>query len=171
MPEVVASDIYPGLTPKQALLRRRMLSPLTWRLFAARKLPSVWFWGVRVRELDPRSCSVTMPFGWRTQNPFRSAYFAAQCGAAELSTGALALLHLAGRPSVSMLVTRFDSEYYKKAADPLRFVCGDGEAIAAAVAGAVADGEARAVTVVSEAFLPGGVRASHFEVTWSFRRK
>lgn len=148
-----------------------MLAPFTWKLFTIRKLPSVGFWGVRVRELEPDRCAVTMPYGWRTQNPFRSTYFAAQCGAAELSTGALALLHLAGKPRVSMLVTRFDSTYHKKAADTLRFVCEDGDAIADAVAGTLADGEGRTVVAVSEAHLPDGTLASRFEVTWSFRRK
>lgn len=148
-----------------------MLSRVTWRLFAVRKLPSVAFWGVRVRELEADRCAVTMPYGWRTQNPFRSTYFAAQCGAAELSTGALALLHLEGQPRTSMLVTRFDSQYLKKATDTLRFVCRDGEAIAAAVAGTLADGEGRTAVAVSEASLPDGTLASRFEVTWSFRRR
>lgn len=160
-----------GLTPKQADLRRRMLSPFTWRLFAVRKLPSVAFWGVRVRSLGAERCEVSMPYGWRTQNPFRSTYFAAQCGAAELSTGALALLHLAGAPPVSMLVTRVDSEYLKKATGTLRFVCGDGRAIAEAIAGTLDDGEARTVVATSESSLPDGTPASRFEVTWSFRRK
>ena len=148
-----------------------MLSPLTWRLFAARKLPSTAFWGVRIRELEAGHCSVTMPYGWRTQNPFRSVYFAAQCGAAELSTGALALLHLEGQPRTSMLVTRFDSAYFKKADATLRFVCRDGEAIAAAIARTVADGSPQTVLATSEAFLPDGTPASRFKVTWSFRRR
>ena len=171
MTQAVASNIEPGLTPKQALLRRRMLSPFTWRLFAARKLPSVGFWGIRIRELDRDACTVTMPYGWRTQNPFRSTYFAAQCGAAELSTGALALLHLEGKPGVSMLVTRFDSEYYKKASDTLRFECRSGGDIAAAVDEALRSGEGQTVVAVSEAFLPDGAPASRFKVTWSFRRR
>ena len=160
-----------ALTPPQARLRERMLSPWKWRLFTLGKLPSLALWRVKVAALDARSCAVTMPYGYRTQNPFRSVYFAAQSGAAELSTGALALLHLEGQPRTSMLVTRFDSKYYKKAAGTLRFVCEDGEAIASAVAGTVADGEPRETVAHARAYLPDGALASEFWVTWSFRRR
>ena len=148
-----------------------MLSPFTWRLFTTKQLPSLGLWGVKVRALDAEACTVTMPYGWRSQNPFRSVYFAAQAGAAELSTGALALLHLEGKPRTSMLVTQFDSKYYKKASDTLTFVCADGAAIAEAVAGTLADGEGRTVVARSAATLPDGAVASEFWVTWSFRRK
>jgi len=148
-----------------------MLSPITWRIFATKKLPSVGFWGVRVRALTWNQCEVTMPYGWRTQNPFSSTYFAAQCGAAELSTGALALLHLDGKPKTSMLVTQFDSKYYKKVSQTLRFVCQSGNEIAEAIEGTLADGKGREVVALSQGFLPDGTLASEFWVTWSFRKK
>lgn len=148
-----------------------MTSWLPWRLFTLGKLPSLRLWGVRVRSLDAATCEVTMPYGYRTQNPFRSIYFAAQSGAAELSTGGLALLHLEGEPRTSMLVTRFDSRYYKKAAERLRFVCSDGEAIRRAIAETAATGEGTTVVAHSRALLPDGTLASEFWVTWSFRRR
>ncbi len=159
------------LNAAQRRLASRMMRPWLYRLFAWRKLPSTAWWGVKVPQLTAERCVVTLPYGWRTQNPFRSIYFAAQCGAAELSTGALALLHLEGKPRASMLVTQFDSKYYKKAAAQLRFVCEDGQAIAAAVAATMADAEGRTVVAKSAAYLPDGVLASEFWVTWSFRRK
>lgn len=159
------------LTRDQNTLVARMLSPILWRFFAVRKLPSTAFWGVRVRSLDWTSCEVTIPYGWRSQNPFSSTYFAAQSGAAELSTGALALLHLTGKPKTSMLVTQFDSKYYKKVSQTLRLVCTSGDEIAEAVAGTVADGEGRTVVAHSQGFLPDGTLASEFWVTWSFRKK
>lgn len=165
------ADATHALSPAQTRLVGRMLSPWKWRLFTYNKLPSLALWGVRVSALDDTACTVTMPYGYRTQNPFRSVYFAAQSGAAELSTGALALLHLEGQPRASMLVTQFDSKYYKKAAGELRFVCEDGDAIAEAVAGAIADGNPRTTVAHVRAYLPDGVLASEFWVTWSFRRK
>ena len=159
------------LSPVQERLRARMLHPLKWRAFTFGKLPSLALWRVRVRGLGAESCTVTMPYGYRTQNPFRSVYFAAQSGAAELSTGALALLHLEGQPRASMLVTQFDSKYHKKAAGTLRFVCEDGGAIREAVAGTMADGEPRTTVAYASATLPDGTLASEFWVTWSFRRK
>lgn len=161
----------PTLSPAQRKLVGRMLNPWTWRLFTYNKLPSLALWRVKVRALDAGACTVTMPYGYRTQNPFRSVYFAAQSGAAELSTGALALLHLEDQPRASMLVTQFDSKYYKKAAGELRFVCEDGAAIAEAIAAAIADGVPRTTVAHARAYLPDGVLASEFWVTWSFRRK
>ena len=161
----------PDLSPAQARLRERMLSPWKWRLFTLGKLPSLALWRVRVAAIDPGACTVTMPYGYRTQNPFRSVYFAAQSGAAELSTGALALLHLEGRPRVSMLVTRFESEYHRKATATLRFVCEDGDAIRGAIDGTLADGEGRTTVARSRAYLPDGTLAAAFAVTWSFRRR
>jgi hypothetical protein len=159
------------LSPKQEALANRMLSPWIWRLYALKHLPSVVFWRVRIKKLSAGSCEVTMPFAWRTQNPFNSTYFAAQCGAAELSTGALALLHLEGQPKTSMLVTQFDSKYYKKVSQPLRFICHSGQDIQEAIAAAAKGGEGQQVVALSQAFLPDGTLASEFWVTWSFRRK
>lgn len=170
MPAAVALSST-ALTPAQTRLRDRMLNPWTWRLFTYGKLPSLALWGVKIRALSSEACAVTMPYGYRTQNPFRSVYFAAQSGAAELATGALALLHLEGHPRASMLVTQFDSKYYKKAAGGLEFVCRDGGAIGAAVAGALADGEPRTTVAHARAHLADGTLASEFWVTWSFRRK
>jgi len=39
-----------------------------------------------VRELDSERCAVTVPYGWRTTNPFRSTYFAALGMAASAGT-------------------------------------------------------------------------------------
>ncbi len=161
----------PLLSTAQARMRERMLSPWTWLGFTFGKLPSLALWGVRVKALDAACCEITIPYGWRTQNPFSSTYFAAQSGAAELSTGALALLHLEGEAPCSMLVTQFDSKYYKKVSATLTCVCTDGLTIAEAVAKTLADGDGRTVVAHSAAFLPDGTLASEFWVTWSFRRK
>ena len=159
------------MTAAQTRLQRRMLAPWTWRAFTFKRLPSLALWRVRVAALDSTRCAVTIPYGWRTQNPFRSTYFAAQAGAAELSTGALVMLHLEGGPSCSMLVTDFESKYYKKVSSTLTCTCLDGPALAAAVAGTRADGEARTVRAYSSGHLDDGTLASEFWVTWSLRRR
>ena len=73
-------------------LRRRMLSPWGLRAYMLARLPLALAAGLRVDVLDERACSVSLPGGWRTRNPFGSTYFAAQTMAAEMSTGAPALL-------------------------------------------------------------------------------
>jgi hypothetical protein len=138
----------------------------------AAKLPLALFAGLRVTELTADACSVTVPYGWRTQNPFRSTYFAAQSMAAEMSTGALglSLVHAAPQP-VSMLIVGMTAQFTKKADRTLTFRCTDGEAIAAAVSRTLETGEPVKVTTTTIGTLPDGVVASTFTFTWSFRRR
>ena len=84
--------------------QNKMTNPLIFWFAMLVKLPSAVFWRLKVKKLDPSSCEVTIPYFWRTQNPFKSIYFAALAGAAELSTGALCQLAIAGKGSFSMLV-------------------------------------------------------------------
>jgi len=70
--------------PKAERLRRQVLSRLPMTLWMWKTLPLAAFAGLRVSRLDEASCSVRLPGGWRTQNPFRSTYFGAQAMAAEM---------------------------------------------------------------------------------------
>ena len=88
----------------------------TWRFvfFLIWKLPMGFLAKLRVTELNIQKSSVKVPYNYWNKNPFRSMYFAVQAMAAELSTGALALLHTDGK-NMSTLVTNLTSTYYKKA--------------------------------------------------------
>ncbi len=150
----------------------RLRSPLLFYVYKFWKLPSLWFWGVKIVEATSGRCVIGLPFGWRTQNPFRSTYFSAQMGAAELSTGVLALAALDSQPAVSMLVVEARAEFFKKVAGFALFTCEDGEKVRAAVQKAVDTGEGQTVTLTSEARLrEGGELVSRFSVTWSFKKK
>ncbi len=93
-------------------IRRKVLSPHGFRLFLWKQLPLAAFAGLRLRSLDEGGCTVVLPGGWRTQNPFRSTYFAAQAMAAEMSTGAPALVLVQGSEAkVSLLVTEMRALY------------------------------------------------------------
>src|SRR5687768_9246219 len=108
--------------------------PLKFRLFLIRQLPAAYFAGLRIQHVDADSCSVTVPFRWSTQNPFRSTYFACLSMAAEMSTGALAMGAIWRRPErISMLIVKSDALYHKKATSLTTFTCLDGEAIRKAV--------------------------------------
>src|SRR5215207_4855643 len=90
--------------------------PLKFRMFLLSSLPSAYFSGVRVKEIDEKKCVVSVPYKWFSKNPFRSTYFACLSMAAEMSTGALAMACLYKRvPAVSMLVISVNSNYIKKA--------------------------------------------------------
>lgn len=135
------------------------------------KLPAAWFMGIRVRSCSPEQCLVMLPFTWRSQNPFRSIYFAAQCAAGELSTGLIALALLQEKPPVSMLVTHIEAVFFVKANDTLTFTCSDGAAIHAAIQKALETGNPQVLQANSIATLPDGREAAKISITWSFKKK
>lgn len=151
---------------------RLMKHPLKFPLFLLAKLPSAFFAGVRVRDINEKTCKVTVPYKWFSQNPFRSTYFACLSMAGEMSTGALGMAHSYKlKPPVSMLVIRVDSEYFKKAVGRTEFVCDDGELFRKMIEEAVDTGEARTVKSKSIGRNKNGEVVAEIFVTWSFKRK
>ena len=57
--------------------------------FTAMTMPGAWFAGLRMDEIDDKICTTSLPGGWRTQNPFKTMYWAVQGMGAELATGAV----------------------------------------------------------------------------------
>jgi hypothetical protein len=151
---------------------RLMKHPVKFRMFLFTKLPAAYFAGVRVRDIDEKSCRVTVPYKWLSQNPFRSTYFACLSMAAEMSTGSLAMAHLYKRnPPVSMLVVKVESEYFKKATGRTSFLCRDGELFQKAIEETIATGEARVVRARSVGTNKEGELIAEFYITWSFKAK
>src|SRR5689334_15423931 len=104
------------MSKKQGRFWKLVNSPLQLGLFLLAKLPAAFFSGIRIQYAAAESCAVTVPYGWRTRNPFRCTYFACLSMAAEMSTGLLAMAQVYGRqPKVSMLVTGLTARYFKKA--------------------------------------------------------
>ena len=117
-----------------------------WLLY---KLPAAWFMGVRVKKITAERGEVTLPYGWRSQNPFNSIYFAAQAAAAEFSTGALATLALEGRGKISMLVSRVEMDFTKKANSMTTFTCEQGAEVFEVVERAIQTKEPQTITMIS----------------------
>ena len=146
--------------------------PIKFRLFLLAKLPAAFFSRVRVRAISEQSCTVTVPYRWFTQNPFRSTYFACLAMAAEMSTGVLAMAHIYKRnPPVSMLVLKVEGNFIKKAADLTTFTCNDGALIQQMIEESIATGEGRTVTAKSVGINKAGEPVAEFTVTWSFKAK
>src|SRR5262249_27481886 len=142
------------------------------RLFFLRRLPLALMAGLRIPEIDRHHCVVTVPYGWRTTNPFSSTYFAALSMAAELSTGALAMLATGSAPApVALLIIALEGGFEKKATAPTTFTCTAGDAVFAAVAAALASGEATTVRAETVGRNPEGVVVARFVFTWSFKRR
>ena len=159
-------------SPKSEAARQRLLRPIPFWAYQWRRLPLAAFAGMRLRALDESACTVFLPGGWRTQNPFRSTYFAAQAMAAEMSTGAPAMILVAGAPaSVALLVTGFRASYRKKIAGDSLYRFGEVPAMRAVVEKAAAQDEPLVYVARSEARDAAGEICSEFEVTWSFKRR
>lgn len=160
------------MNPNATAFIKLMKHPVKFRIFLFFKLPSAFFSGVRLRDIDANHCRVTVPYKWFSQNPFKSTYFACLAMAAEMSTGVLGLMQIHKRtPSVSMLVVNLEAAYFKKAVGRTSFICQDGNLIQAAVDEAIATGEARMVRAKSVGKNKEGEIVAEFYITWSFKSK
>lgn len=146
--------------------------PLKFRLFLLTKLPSAFFAGVRLREMNENRCVVSVPYKWFSQNPFRSTYFACLAMAGEMSTGALGLAYLYKRkPAVSMLVVSVHAEYLKKAVGRTTFTCEDGPVFKRMIEEAIETGEARTVGARTVGRNAEGEMVAEMTVIWSFKAR
>lgn len=163
----------PALRSEVARKRRRqMLSPWLMRGFFLTRLPLALIAGLRLRELDEERCVVTVPYGWRTTNPFRSTYFAALGMAAELSTGALAAVAVESAPrSVALLIVGLTATFEKKATGLTTFTCEEGRKLSDAVARTLETGEPATAEAETTGRSPSGEVVARFTFTWSFKAR
>ncbi|GAC1344497.1 MAG: DUF4442 domain-containing protein [Myxococcales bacterium] len=157
---------------KAGWMKALWTNPVGIRALLWQKLPLAAFAGLRVRKLDAEGGEVSLPAGWRTQNPFRSTYFAAQAMAAELSTGAPAMIFVEESGArMSMLVTGLTARFTKKATRTVTFAFADGARMKAAIDEAARTGEAVALAAKTIGTQDDGAVVAEFEIAWSFKRK
>ena len=90
------------------------------------KLPSAFLGGVRLMSLNKERAVVTVTLNFLNKNPFKSMFWAVQGMAAELATGAIILSEVrSSTVPISMLVTRNEAEFLKKAKGKITFTCTD----------------------------------------------
>lgn len=149
---------------------RLLNNPFKFRIFLFFKLPSAFFSGLRIKEIDGSHSVVTVPYKWFTKNPFRSTYFACLGMAAEMSSGVMALAHSYKHdPPLSMLVVKLEANYFKKATGLTRFLCSDGAQIQNAIQLAISSGEGQQCRVRSVGLNEAGEEIAEFIITWSFK--
>jgi len=140
-------------------------------LYFLKNLPSAWWWGLRLKHADEESCQVTIPYNWRTKNPFRSIYFAALAGAGEFSTGLPASIARMGRGSIAMLVIDQKMEFVKKATGVITFTCNDIQKVIAKVEEASETGEPVTCEMESVGANENGEVVARFYIVWSFKKR
>ena len=157
--------------PEQLAFTEKIKKPFSLFLFFVFKIPTLFWWGVRLEKINCFEATVMLPFSKRTQNPFKSIYFAAQSGAAELASGLLATMATEGMGSISTLVTEVSGTYIKKANQPVYFTCLQGEDIRKIVSDSVRNKMPCSIqTKVVGTFKDGTVVSSHL-ITWSFKSR
>lgn len=153
-------------------MRRRLLRPWNFKLYLWARLPLAACAGLSLARLDEEACTVSLPGGWRTQNPFRSTYFAAQAMAAEMSTGAPAMMLVEGASaSVAMLVREVRGVFTRRIQGMSEFTFDDLGGMRAAIDRAVESGESESYVGKSIGRNRDGGASAEFEITWSFKRR
>lgn len=157
-------------------VNQRALNQMSSRLGIATymgiKFPLGFVAGLRVESVNPMEAVVSLPFGWRSQNPFRSIYFAAQAMAAEMSTGLLGMLAVQSAPeSVAIIITGMEGQFFKKATERTYFHCSGGAELFNGVAQAIETGDGVEVPVRTFGTFKDGTPVSEFSFTWSFRQR
>lgn len=142
------------------------------RIYLLKSLPMAFIAGIRVKELSDQNAITTVKYGWLTQNPFRSMYFACLAMAAEMSTGLLVMNAIYNStPSVSMLIVQNKATYFKKAIGKITFTCADGNHVAEVVAKVKQGGEGITTDLKSIGIDEHGDTVAEFIFTWSLKAK
>lgn len=145
-------------------------STINWFLIA--KLPAAYLCGVRVVEINDKSCTVRIRESFINKNPFNSIYFAAQSMSAELSTGSLVMQELqkSGQP-ISMLVTNCRMDFMKKAKGEIIFSCHQGDEVTSAIHRAIESREGQILELRSQGIDRQGATVSEMVFEWSLKLK
>jgi hypothetical protein len=152
--------------------QKLITNPFLFRLYLLKKLPMAFIAGVRVTELNNQKAVTIVKYGWLTQNPFRSMYFACLSMAAEMSTGVLVLdATNNSKPPVSTLIIKNQAVYNKKAVGKITFVCTDGEFVNNSINKLKLSGESITIDTTSIGRDEAGDIVAEFIFTWSLKAK
>lgn len=147
-------------------------TPRKLNLFTLFKLPSAFFSGVRTKSIEAQKCVVTVKHRWINQNPFKSMFWAVQGMAAEFSTGALIMMKVQGsQKNISMLVTKNNASFSKKAKGVITFSCDQGTLVDQAIQNAITTGEGQTLILTSKGIDFSGDEVSSFDFEWSLKLK
>lgn len=148
------------------------LTAANFNRFLLFKLPSAFICGVRVKEIVYNKCVVSVKHRWINQNPFNSMYFAVQAMAAELSTGALVMLHIQNsKQNIAMLVAANKSSFSKKATGRITFTCQNDNKIENAISQTISTGEGQTFWLKSIGTNENGEAVSEMDFEWTIKLK
>mgnify|MGYP001348085404 FL=1 len=156
---------------QQALLKK-IDNKIIYKLISVMKLPMVLISGIKIDSITEEICSTSVRYRYINKNPFNSTYFAVLSMAAELSTGALALLSAGGVNSdISFIITGMEAKFVKKAKGRTTFICKQGHELLDAAVEARKKPESQSQAVKTEGYNEEGELVAEFKFTWSFRKR
>ncbi len=148
---------------------RKIRSPVWFRLWSFWKFPASRFVGLRIDRLDDESCIVSIPGGWRSQNPFNSMYWAVQGMGAELATAGVPLAIVRSMPeSVRTLVASQEAKFIKKAKGRISFTCNNGILARSAIEESLETGKSVNADITAVGQDPSGEVVSEWVFNWNF---
>ena len=160
------------LNTRGKILRTMMMRGVFYWPYISVKMPLLALSRSRIRALDLTYAESQLPFALTNRNPFGSMYFAAQLMAAEMSVGALMLLHNENHSqNFSPIVKHIDVLFQRGAYEPITFRCEEGVRVARLLERALRTGERveDVFTVTGTTKKEGEMFKAHF--TWSVRHK
>jgi hypothetical protein len=164
VPQLDPARIERGLTTIQR--------PLALWGFNLVKMPLGLAAGLRIDTIDASSCTVSLPGGWRTQNPFGSMYWAAQGMAAEMATGIHGYVLTQAAPSpVRMILAGCKGEFTRMCKGRGTFVFSQGEHVRAHIEQTLQSGASVNCDTEVLGYDPSGAEVSRWTFTWAFRAR
>jgi hypothetical protein len=148
----------------------KMTNRFLFKAYAIQKLPLALLTGFKIIELNELKCVTCVKYSYLNKNPFRSTFWAVLGMAAELSTGAYALLATKGKEkSIAVILVATHAEFVKKATGITTFTCNNWLEFDKAVGRAIKTGEPQIATGRSVGSNGDGETIALFEFTWSFK--
>ena len=156
----------------QKNISAKMTNWFLFKMFSIKNLPLAFLTGFKIIELNESKCVTRVKYKYLTKNPFRSTFWAVLGMAAELSTGAYALIATKGKDeSVAVILVSTRAEFLKKATGTTTFTCTDWNGFDSAATNAIKTNEAQTVTGKSIGVNGDGEEIARFEFTWSFKKR
>jgi hypothetical protein len=148
----------------------KMSNWFLFKAYAIQKLPLALLTGFKIVELDESKCVTRVKYSYLNKNPFRSTFWAVLGMAAELSTGAYALLATKGKEeSIAVILVDTNAEFVKKATGVTTFTCSNWFDFDKAAGRAIETGEPQAAIGRAIGSNSDGETIALFEFTWSFK--
>jgi len=135
-------------------------------------MPLGAFAGLQIVSVNPESCTVRLPGGWRTQNPFKTTYWAAQGMAAEMATGVIPIAYVrASEVPIRMILAGTEAAFTKRCKTDSRFEHQAGQIVLEAMSETLRTGRSVECLLESKGYDEAGDCVSSWFFKWSFRAR